>query len=255
MTEGMYYQLAEIEDKHWWFVSRRNLIHVMLDKYKIPRFENALDIGCGTGGNMAYLANFCDKITGIDLSEIAVKLGREKRPSCNFIHGDANNLDSFFESEAFDLVTIFNVLYHKWISGEVVMLQKIHSVLKPHGYLFITEPAFMHLWREHDIIDMGKKRYTENEIKLLLINQGFKIITSTYFNLISYVPALFLALLYKLKFKPSPVDQTQGVSEINLPGLFINGFMRRVMQTESNLIKKINYLPLGVSVLCIAQKV
>jgi ubiquinone/menaquinone biosynthesis C-methylase UbiE len=254
MTEEMYYQLAEIEDKHWWFVARRSLLRVMLEKYKITHFGNALDIGCGTGGNMAFLANFCDKITGIDLSPIAVKLGREKRSSYSFIQGDANNLGSFFGDQTFDLVTIFNVLYHKWVNDEA-MLQKIHSVLKPRGYLLITEPAFMHLWREHDVIDMGKKRYTENEMKLLLTNQGFKIIASTYFNLISYMPALFLALLYKLKFKPSPVDQNKGVSEINLPGSLINGFMCGAMQIESNLIKKINHLPLGVSVLCIAQKV
>lgn len=254
MNLGMYRQLVEIENKHWWFISRQNLIKTILEKLDIDHVEKCLDIGCGVGGNLNFLKSYCNQIIGLDFSDIAIKLAREKWPEFDFNLGDANKLSTLYNANSFDFVTIFNVMYHKWIVSDIDLLRQTYTILKPGGYIILTEPAFMHLWRGHDIQDMGKKRYTLTEINLLLKEAGFKPVVKTYFNSISYLPALFLAFLYKLQPKNKKYNQEEGVSEIEMPGKTMNNIMYTLMRLESSLIKKINTIPFGVSILCVAQK-
>lgn len=250
----MYHQLAEIENKHWWFISRQYLIKAILEKIDLKHVEKCLDIGCGVGGNMNFMKTYCEQITGLDISDVAINLAREKWPEFNFIQGDANKLSSIYKANTFDLVTIFNVMYHKWIVNDVDLLKQIYSILQPGGYLILTEPAFMHLWRNHDVQDMGKKRYTMKELNLLMNDAGFKPVFKTYFNSVSYLPALFLAILLKLQTKSTAFDPEKGVSEIDLPGRSFNNFMCALMRLESDYIKKISSIPVGVSLLYVAKK-
>jgi len=59
MDKGMYLQLPQIEEKHWWFISRRLLVEEVLKKAGFKKGKNALDLGCGTGGNLPFLKKFC----------------------------------------------------------------------------------------------------------------------------------------------------------------------------------------------------
>ena len=74
MERFAYQQLAEIEDTHWWFVYRRKLIGNLLERSGGVAGELALDIGCGTGGNLPFLKRYCANVCGIDLSEYAIAL-------------------------------------------------------------------------------------------------------------------------------------------------------------------------------------
>jgi len=67
-----------------------NLIDVVTD---FPvRSCNALEIGCGTGSNAIWLAQNRFEVTGLDLSDIAVKKAAEKASrmgaTCRFLCGD-----------------------------------------------------------------------------------------------------------------------------------------------------------------------
>lgn len=254
MNPGMYFQFAEIEDKHWWFISRKYLIENILKKLDISHFKNILDLGCGVGGNMRFLSNYCEKISGLDCSEIAIKLAKEKWPDFNFIVGNANQLTALYPKNTFNLVTLFNVMYHQWILNDKDLLCQIHDVLQPGGYLLLTEPAFMHLWRRHDEQDMGKHRYQMSEMKKLLSESGYKVVFKTYFNIVSYLPALLLAMHYKLRINRKIDDAKNGVSEIELPNDFLNNLLISLMKMETYFIKSLGSIPIGVSLLCLAQK-
>ncbi len=250
----MYNQFAEIENDHWWFLGRRYLIKEMLLKTGKTHFENALDIGCGVGGNVNFLKNYCTEITGLDFSEAAVKLAKEKWPSCNFLIGDANKISSLYEENSFDLVTVLNVLYHQWIINDEDFLEQTYKILNKGGYIVITEPAFMHLWRQHDIQDMGKIRYRLKEMKKMLKQAGFVIVSGSYFNSISYVPVLLSVLLYRLNRNKNINDEKKGVEEIKLPGNVINTIMLNLLKAEARFIKLIGKMPIGVSLICVAKK-
>lgn len=253
MNDKVYYQFSQIEDIHWWYKYRRRLLEDLLSKLDIKSNAIGLEIGCGTGGSMTYLKNYCSDIIGLDASDLALRLAREKYPEYRFIQGDANKISELFSSETFDLTFIFNVLYHKWILDEVGVLKDVCRILKPGGYLILTEPAFPILWRGHDRLVMGKSRYRIPEFNAMCSSAGFKIIQSTYFNSISFLPALILALFERagiLKIK----GEDSEVGELKMAGPLFNKLMLCILNLERVCISKFKSIPLGVSLLSIARK-
>jgi len=71
-------------------------------------------------------------------------------------------------------VTVFSVSYQEWITSEEGVLRNAYDLLKPGGYFLLTAPAFTLLKRRHDVLAMGKRRYTIPEIELLLNQPGLK---------------------------------------------------------------------------------
>lgn len=254
MEELLYAQLAEIEDQHWWFTARRELVAGLLHDASFPVDARALDLGCGTGGNMDLLHRFCPAVTGIDKSPVALALARKKWPGFEFLEGDINKLDNIFIGQQFDLVTIFNVLYHQWVNDDKKIIRQVFQLLKPGGYLVLTEPAFDLLRRRHDIQDMGRKRYRIGYFQQVLRDCGFQVIRKTYFNSIAFIPALGLSLLDRLCPKNDQAGTLHAVAELAMPPKPVNTILTRAMHLENMYINKMGNIPFGVSLLCIAWK-
>ena len=109
---------AAIEDRHWWFVARRKIVRRLIDHVlggcradsngngkqhgrshhptALPKREGTkpdtrplvIDIGCGTGANIASLADSY-RCVGIDTSVDAIQWARQKFPDVQFINGFA----------------------------------------------------------------------------------------------------------------------------------------------------------------------
>ena len=161
MSDAVYEQLARVEDRLWWHESRRELIRVLLTRVgqafqPVNRLESrshitaALDVGCGTGGSFSLLSEYADRVVGIDLSPRALELAKQKHRSAELHLADANALTQWFDDESFDLVSMLNVLYHRWILDEVAALRQVWAVLKPGGVLVSSDPAFGCLFRRPD---------------------------------------------------------------------------------------------------------
>jgi len=51
--------MAAHEDRHWWFVARRQIVaDVIAKQIPLPPDGHILEAGCGTGGNIAMLSQF-----------------------------------------------------------------------------------------------------------------------------------------------------------------------------------------------------
>lgn len=79
--ETTYYQeYFELEDTHWWFVGRRNILLRMLDRYFGRSHDSSrriLDVGCGTGTMLGHLARY-GTAEGVDSSEQAIAFCRAR---------------------------------------------------------------------------------------------------------------------------------------------------------------------------------
>jgi len=251
MERTAYHQIAAIEDTHWWFVYRRRLVAHLIEAAGGMRGEAALDIGCGTGGNLPFLKKYCATVSGLDLSEDAIALAHKKFPHGDFRCGDLNRLRELYSPRSFDLISDFNVLYHSWVKSDLQSVLDVYELLRPGGVFIATEPAFSILRRAHDVIDQGARRYTLGQLKRMLEEADFLDVRGTYFNL----PALPLAfLLAAVDWLHRPPKTEQSVAELHPPPKWIDGIIRSLLAAELGVIKTFGRVPCGVSIACIARK-
>jgi len=92
-----------------------------------------LEIGCGLGTDGAQFAEAGADYTGVDLTEAAVDLARQRFElfdlAGKFQTADAENLD--FADDSFDLVYSHGVLHHTPDTQKAI--DEVHRVLRPGG--------------------------------------------------------------------------------------------------------------------------
>ena len=95
-----------------------------------------LDAGCGEGYIDKLLAERFpnSKITGLEFTEEAIKIAKERNKTVNYIQGDVGDMP--FENNSFDLVICTEVLEH--LNNPEMALQELVRV--SNGSLLITVP-------------------------------------------------------------------------------------------------------------------
>lgn len=103
---------------------------------KIP--DSILDIGCGTGRDLAILSQHCSHCIGVDLTPSMIEFAREQHPNIAFEVGDMRSisLHSKFESILLLGNTLNYVLKNEDIEKSLANC-KAHSV---PGTLLLIEP-------------------------------------------------------------------------------------------------------------------
>ena len=147
---------AQIEERHWWFVARRRIVRRLIETVLPPSAgHTVIDVGCGTGANIAALADGYRTI-GIDTSAEAIDLATKRFPRVEFHHGFApDDLgDKFAEA---DLVMLNDVMEH--VPDDFQLLSSLLAAAKPGTYFLITVPADMALWSPHDVAFGHYRRY------------------------------------------------------------------------------------------------
>jgi SAM-dependent methyltransferase len=256
MRDGFYRQTGRVEGRHWWFRHRRRLVSALLDQAisePLRSDARALDVGCGTGGNLETIERRGYFTVGIDRSSLALDLARKSRPEAVVISVDANRLGDCFAPHSFDLVTVFNVLYHEWISEEREVLEQVRRIVRPGGRLLLTEPAFESLRRRHDRVDFGARRYTRRRLAEMVTDAGFAVERATYFNVISLAPAAVVAALDRLRGTDDPEAGSEQTGELSVPPAPLNRMLLELCRVESFWLRRVGDLPFGVGVLVLAR--
>ena len=116
----------------------------LADRVEVAASDHILDVGSGLGGPARFLADrFGCRVTGIDLTaefcEVAERLcaltGLDERVSVH--HGSA--LDMPFDHGSFDGAYSMNVSMN--IDDRDGLYREIHRVLRPYGWLVLSELA------------------------------------------------------------------------------------------------------------------
>lgn len=231
------------EESHWWYAGMRAISFALLDTALPPGsggHVRILDAGCGTGANLLYLARR-GRACGVDLSPEALRFCRERGVSV----ARASLLALPFGDASFDLVTAFDVLYHRCVDDEQRATRELARVLRPGGLLLVREPALRALWGAHDEAVHSRHRYTRPELTSLLVAAGLRLERATYAN----------ALLLPLAALRRGLDRLTGRqgSDVQALPAPLNWAFRGALGLEARLLRHVS-LPLGVSVIALARR-
>ena len=231
----------KLERSHWWFTGRRRLLKSLLSSSRIGRNAPVIDVGCGVGSNLTLLKSLGFKVIGIDSEIYSLSLAKNLW-GVFLINGDLLKLP--IKSNSIDLIVATDILEH--LDDDTIGIKEIHRTLAREGIAVLTVPAFKFLWGTQDVVGMHKRRYSKKEFLKKLEHEGFKILKSSYFNFILFIPILFARRVIRLLGLKIASE-----NEINFP--LINFFLKAIFSLESYILRYFPF-PLGVSIFCIAKK-
>ncbi len=166
-----------------------------------------LDVGCGDGLLLEYLKKQGLEVTGIDISEKAIEICRERGLTC--MQGDITSTLPFVNS-SFDSVLIVDVLEHLFQPLDV--LREAHRITKQNVFIsvpnFVSLPArlqvmFGQVPENNTAYDGHVYWMTWSVIKELLSKSGFqieKVVLNTFWE---NVPIIGLVTYLLKKINPS----------------------------------------------------
>jgi ubiquinone/menaquinone biosynthesis C-methylase UbiE len=100
------------------------------------KFDNALDVACGTGLSTRALAQIAKKVEGIDASREMLRLAQEDS-SIRYTEAPAEKMP--FGDDLFDLVTVASGVH--WFDIDA-FLKEVFRILKPGSWLVLYENYF-----------------------------------------------------------------------------------------------------------------
>lgn len=100
--------------------------------------KQTIDIGCGYGGTVNYLASkgFAHPI-GIDMDAAAIAYAKATYPSFTFVAGDATNSKTYDSRGPCGLLCLFSVIYA--IKDKALLLQTLATIAEPGAILAIWD--------------------------------------------------------------------------------------------------------------------
>lgn len=232
-----------VEDRHWWFRARRDMIRRLLSRHRLGTQAKILDVGCAGGALIRNLhgAGYAD-VAGIDISDRAVarcrSLGLDQ-----VSRADAARLQ--FGDAEFDAVIASDILEH--LPDERQALAEWRRVLKPNGLLLVFVPAFRFLWSRRDDANHHYRRYQRATLDAAVIGAGFTKERSSYWNCALFGPVAAVLTLSRL------MPTAPGDVILRLPPRPLNAALERLLMVENRLLARLD-APLGVSVFFMGTK-
>ncbi len=234
-----------LEESHWWFVGRRDMVWRLLKD--LDRNLSILEVGCSGGPLMRLLQrNGFAKVAGIDINECSIELCRNLGQTTVKV---ADGRATGFSDEQFDIVIASDVLEH--IEDPVQGLTEWSRILKPKGILLMFVPAFQFLWSRHDEVNRHYRRYTKQEAAALLKQAGFCIERTAYWNFCLFFPVLLVRTMRGM------FSRQQGENEggdLAASGKIMNRILESVLKIENSMLATGLNFPLGLSLFTVARK-
>ena len=234
--------MLELDEHHWWYRGRREIVRTELDRLSLPAGAQLLDAGCGSGRELQDLSDY-GSVHGVELDPDAaayaasrglgeVKVGRlEELP---------------WDSDAFDLITCLDVLEH--VPEDTLALNELRRVSKPGGWLLATVPAYPALWSLHDRANHHYRRYSRGSLREAAGATGWEVRRMTAFNAILLPPAALVRLAQRGRLPDSDYSP-----ELELGPPWLNGLLEWPLRAEARWLAAGHTIPAGLSLMALLK--
>jgi SAM-dependent methyltransferase len=239
MERSVYDEMAALDQRHWWYRARREVLDALIGRLGLPADARILEIGCGTGHNLAMLSRF-GTVDAIEVDPAARAMA-EQRLGRPVMDAPLPALDGVAE-RTYDLVAAFDVIEH--IADDHAALESIARRLTPGGRFILTVPAHQWMWSAHDTVNHHHRRYSKRRLRQLIEGSPLKLQRIGYFNSLLFPLAVGQRLASKLARSQS--------SDTRLPSPALNHSLERVFAFERRLVGRVP-LPTGLSLFAVAS--
>jgi SAM-dependent methyltransferase len=252
MVDRLLDLTRQAEASHFWYRGFRHYLRPVLAGLAARqpiagrsgnRPLRMLDVGCGTGGNLALLAPHGAPF-GLDPNARGLALARELGHP--LMRGDAAQLP--FADATFDLVTSFDVV--QCIPTDREAVREMARVARPGGAVVLSMAAFDILRGDHSEVWREYRRYTPASARALAEQAGLRV-ERVSFMFASLFPLMLVtrgAQRFTRRFREVRDD-----SDISIPSGPVNGLLSLVLRSEAALARRVG-MPVGSSLLVVARK-
>jgi len=120
-------------------------ISQLIPYFKAQGAKRILDLGCGSGRHIVYLAKHDFEVYGIDASPVGIELAKrwmeDEKLTASLIIGSSYNKLPYADA-CFDAVISVQVPHHNTAENIRRLIAEIWRVLQPEGLFFATVPMY-----------------------------------------------------------------------------------------------------------------
>ena len=242
MERHVYDRMAEIDRDHWWFVGRRRILTALIERWR-PKTGplRILEIGCGTGSNIAMLQQF-GTVDAVEPDDHARAFATQRTGVA--VKGGYLP-DVPLEDGYYDLIVLLDVLEH--IPDDEAALAALRPKFAPGGRLMLAVPAMPSLWSGHDVAHHHQRRYTRRTLEKAVRAAGYRTLRRTRFNTLLLPAIVGVRWLNRLLGR-------EGGDEDRIPSRPINALLTWVFGAERHVAVR-GLFPAGVSIALLAEPV
>ena len=238
MDESLIQQYPELESRHFWWASRRELVIDLIGGIRPVHGTSVLDVGCGSGFLARELVSSGATVMGVDT------VGHPQWGSAGpavFCEGDYLELAP--ELGMFDTVLALDVTEHVADEGEFV--SRLTGNVRPGGHVIVTVPAYDWLWSRHDDINQHFRRYTRSRLVKILTAGGLEMMRCGY---------IFFGLVGP-KILEKGLLALRDSETVSVPPQLLNRAALAYFRLEHRLAeRRRDFLPAGTSVIAVCRR-
>ncbi|MFJ3978624.1 class I SAM-dependent methyltransferase [Streptomyces sp. NPDC090021] len=101
--------------------------------------ESVLDLGCGSGGNLAHLATLGMRAVGIDLSPGQLTKAHERWPDVDGMELNRGDAIAYLSTTYTVFDAVYSVFGAAWFTDPSSLIPQVHAGLKPGGVFALSQ--------------------------------------------------------------------------------------------------------------------
>ena len=245
MDRHLLDEYRRLELEHWWFRIRAGILADGMDVVCRGRQGlRILNVGAATGRSTEILQPY-GKVDSVEYDEPCYLFSRDVL-KLDIIQASVTDLP--FPDESYDIVCCFDVIEH--VEDDRRAVSELVRVCRPGGSVFVTVPAYMSLWSDHDRVNQHFRRYVKGGLCALFSGHQGGTTRTTYFNSLLFPPIWFVRSLQRLL--PGKEGEARPDNEF-MQNAVTDKLFGAVFGIERRLLRHFDF-PFGVSLMTVWRK-